>query len=1354
MADIGNQLEGATEGLGRFLEALDASSMGLGSQDALKKIQARAEQKRLAQNLRFKAKIDKLEKGKEKSLLESIKNMKVFNKNMADMAKKGLGKGMSMIKGAMKAGVIGAAVLAIKAIVDGMLKVDAMMGGLVKGTGRLRAGLGNVQKAVEDTAFDMSTLGVTLTQVAAEAVNLTQQFGKMSFITGDVIKLSLQMQKAFGMAAESSGQMIESLTRINVNAREFVETLRKDAVMAGTNVSLVMRNMASISKDISIQNARSVESLKQMAIDAARAGVGVEELNKMGGAFMDPAQIGENIGKAAQLLGGNIGKLNPFKLWNLADQPQKIEDLNKEVLGALGSTVKLDREGNLVMNNGLAIRRSQLKVMTDLSGMSEEAVLRTLKMNEEYEGMEKHMKRLYPNVEEIKNQFLDMQEAALSITNKKTGERYTKQEFKRMVQQGKITKDVLKQYAARKKEAEVQDAMNQTIKEQQTILERIKNIAMGVFNNITLAMSQIFGLDKRGDDSLAGQIEGISAIIEEKLSLKTLKADIDDMGWVKALEDRLAPVGEFLGNLMVKAVDRMIAHMRKDSWLWQLFTGKTETERTQEAIATAESQMSKGRMKQARGSIKGQAMYKKMATQTRGASGYGENIDMERWALALQMSADKKEGFAGAQKIYGELGRKTAQNVSPESMDGGFGGDKPMAKGGLVTRPTRALIGEAGPELVLPLGGGARRIVPLSGTQRFQTGGDIIPLSAGMFTGITAGTGTLVGSGSEARRREVGSANIAERRRQQAPMMEYWRKEYNKRLEDMEARQKQNSKSWQDYAKKFFLKYEDEVGVALGKAFGSGPAGKEMSKALMTGMNAWSNGASAKDALSLGVRAGLTESMKEGGTMDKFFKRHDNVLMSGLQEGLMAFARTGSMKQAKRSLVAGGARAIAQKYMGDKAMGQASQYMMPTGGMPGMSAGGMPTRAEAGHIGLRALLGMPPGAAAGRVVNSPGLFMAGEGGSREVIVPTDRIRKGLPINAGVARELGSIGVPGFENGGEPSAFQQYQKRTERARKYAGGASDTDQFWTNTLVTQRKKAMEGLDYGGRTGFRFEEMGGFGGMAKAGGAGALMSFADTFAQTGDWGRSATAGVGAGAGVGIGMGLSAVGIPPPLSTMAGQFAGQLITKGLNKTFGLTGGYGKGRRRAAKSIDQHIKSGGLFDFGQPSGLGKAINLAMGGKEKTPTETNYQKLADRLNKIKGLARAGVDADTMIGLATGKITGPQAMDTYKRMNIALYGSAAGDKYMKGVATPQLAAGGIITRPTVATIGEGGPEMVIPLHEQRESNQNLIKEMKEQNKLMKLMIQTQKDTAGSEIIMDGRKVAEAVSENFYDIGSGI
>ena len=54
------------------------------------------------------------------------------------------------------------------------------------------------------------------------------------------------------------------------------------------------------------------------------------------------------------------------------------------------------------------------------------------------------------------------------------------------------------------------------------------------------------------------------------------------------------------------------------------------------------------------------------------------------------------------------------------------------------------------------------------------------------------------------------------------------------------------------------------------------------------------------------------------------------------------------------------------------------------------------------------------GAATGRVFTSPHLAMVGEGSQNEVVIPTERIRKGLPINAGVARELGSIGVPGYQ----------------------------------------------------------------------------------------------------------------------------------------------------------------------------------------------------------------------------------------------------------------------------------------------------------------------------------------------------
>lgn len=85
--------------------------------------------------------------------------------------------------------------------------------------------------------------------------------------------------------------------------------------------------------------------------------------------------------------------------------------------------------------------------------------------------------------------------------------------------------------------------------------------------------------------------------------------------------------------------------------------------------------------------------------------------------------------------------------------------------------------------------------------------------------------------------------------------------------------------------------------------------------------------------------------------------------------------------------------------------------------------------------GMLGLLGLIPGAgffgkgifkgaqklfgkaAMGSVVSSPSLFMVGEENRKEVIVPTERIRQGLPVSPDVAAELSSIGVPGYARGG-------------------------------------------------------------------------------------------------------------------------------------------------------------------------------------------------------------------------------------------------------------------------------------------------------------------------------------------------
>ena len=66
--------------------------------------------------------------------------------------------------------------------------------------------------------------------------------------------------------------------------------------------------------------------------------------------------------------------------------------------------------------------------------------------------------------------------------------------------------------------------------------------------------------------------------------------------------------------------------------------------------------------------------------------------------------------------------------------------------------------------------------------------------------------------------------------------------------------------------------------------------------------------------------------------------------------------------------------------------------------------------------GIGGYMSAPSVNATGQVHSSPTLALVGEENRSEVVVPTERIRKGLPVSGSVARELSSIGVPGFAFG--------------------------------------------------------------------------------------------------------------------------------------------------------------------------------------------------------------------------------------------------------------------------------------------------------------------------------------------------
>ena len=456
--------------------------------------------------------------------------------------------------------------------------------------------------------------------------------------------------------------------------------------------------------------------------------------------------------------------------------------------------------------------------------------------------------------------------------------------------------------------------------------------------------------------------------------------------------------------------------------------------------------------------------------------------------------------------------------------------------------------------------------------------------------------------------------------------------------------------------------------------------------------------------------------------------RVTSSLLGGIRQGMTAMAGViasgGSREQAlemgKRGAVGGIIESFTAGF-GGKADSEFLQtmnmmgYLTGTKKLPaytGGNVGDMITeafnRTERTFQGQGRGLGWGGANAQGRVYNSPHLAVVGEGSQNEIIVPTERIRKGLPINEGVARELASIGVPGYKEG----------------------------------YVDKLKGQWGSDTGGW---------------KTGVATAGLQFANTYMQTGDMGQAAGQGIGAAVGFGATMALSAIpGVGPFIGPILGPMIGSFVGGKLGGWLGYKPKHGTFRGRAMKLMEDHARTGGQWDHGQPGGAQDLIMKALaGGKKKHPSPEAFEKLKTAIRDSPVLGkpvRRGGGVEPFIALLSGQVGNASQEDAmYRRYNNAFTGNPL----------VAMAKGGIVTGPTQAVIGEAGPEAVIPLdrhdgypsRQQQEDQKNIITELRKQNQQMGMFIKNM-GNAKTVLQVDGRQLAETVGSNMYDMNQGV
>ena len=648
----------------------------------------------------------------------------------------------------------------------------------------------------------------------------------------------------------------------------------------------------------------------------------------------------------------------------------------------------------------------------------------------------------------------------------------------------------------------------------------------------------------------------------------------------------------------------------------------------------------------------------------------------------------------------------------------------------------------------------------------------------------------------------------------------------------------QNRRDWVGDIRKSIDAYPAILAHTLRSAFGIELGEKGWQNATYTAsfaaLKAWAGGKSYTQAAAVGVSEGL----KKDGVFNKMLvklgeMRNENRESSkataialngigmGLEQGLRTFAQTADPERAKEAAIRGtvagliqeGGRHLAAKFdvggMGayDEQVAKGQQWgqlfdLIGPGGAGSLALSRMESmRRQQGY-------GQYPGAAKGKYVNSPTLMMVGEEGRGEVVIPTERIRNGMPINKGVANELASIGVPGFDNGAKTGArFKSANLFSEmdttiaaKGPNWSGTEYSTIDFskpltsqslgrtyagpqLQNTGVNFDYSAPELMDFsGGISGSDRQEsiedkksqgdLGGWAAFKERGGFSALGKYSLQHGLLGATNQAvgdilagaptdrvitnaATAGIQAGVGAGATALLSVTPlapIAPILGPLIGSVAGKLAGGWLGKKLGVNDPkFGKYRDQAMRTLKEHMASDMAIEPGLPPGLGNQMTKAIMGRFNKPTANSYKKLKEEIQKNTDLNSA--EANAFIKLYTeGKTPPGKSVEaTYAHLNKQL-----------GLPEPMaFAEGGIVSGPTSGIVGEAGPEAVIPLKqggvprddETRKDDEQMIREMQEMKKALYQMLKLMGD-GKTTINLDGRVLAEVTATQMQTIAAGL
>lgn len=519
-------------------------------------------------------------------------------------------------------------------------------------TGLLNSQTQGLVKNISAVSRDMAGLGVNAADVANAASVFTKEFDNLAQPSKGVLTSVVAMEKSFGVSAENQAKVNEQFQRMAgvsaETAQSMIQTTVQAAKLAGVAPSQVMADIAENSEASYKFFNGSPEALAKAAVEAAKLGTSITQAASTADKLLDfESSINAEL-NASAMLGTNI---NFNKARQLA--------ANKDIIGAQKAVVdEVSKLGDLTK-----LSVFEQEALAEAAGMPIGDLIKQQQIRENLGDLEDEQLA-------AANKLIAAGMEAKDITSEQLN-----QEAQRLAQQNEMQSqnDKLKNSLAGLGAgfADVfMPVINFVMPLINDLIDIVSSVLMPVFKILGAVFKVTFG-------ALSAVIQPIFAVF--KALVAAVAEPFDRIG------DALQPLGDKFAELKDKIMPYLEPIIGIISSIGNIIGN---------IVGGAVGLLIDGLM----------FLFDTSFSIFSSIAGFINTYLIEPIMSFVNGIGNVLSSIGGFFGLGGEATEAATQSAGPtETAVAAVGPDVAMADGGIVKGPTNALIGEAGPEAVLPL---------------------------------------------------------------------------------------------------------------------------------------------------------------------------------------------------------------------------------------------------------------------------------------------------------------------------------------------------------------------------------------------------------------------------------------------------------------------------------------------------------------------------------------------------------------------------------------------------------------------------------------------------------------------------